>query len=121
MNTTPVSAECVETKCNDELSVQTESSEMKNNSVHVGTKNKTGNVETDTTEQSSQHVEIPSVLHVVMTDSTPTSTENAAVLESTVDKVELVTSKNNAEKAPPAPVPPQDTKKTVSQPYRNVS
>ena len=48
---------------------------------------------------------------MVMTDSTPTSTENAAVLESTVDKVELVTSKNNAEKAPPAPVPPQDTKK----------
>ena len=60
VNTAPDSAECVETKNNNELPVQTESNEINNNSVHVGTKNKTGNVETNTTEQSSRHVETPS-------------------------------------------------------------
>ena len=53
VNNAPASADCVETKNNDELPVQTESSETNNNSVHVGTENKTRNVETSTTEQNS--------------------------------------------------------------------
>ena len=111
VNNAPASAQCVETKNNDELPVQTESSETNNNSVRVGTENKTGNVETNTTEQNSRHVETPKVLHVVTTDSTPSPNENAAVPVSTVDKVVSATPVNKAEKALVAPVPPQDSKK----------
>ena len=74
VNNAPASAECVETKDHDELHVQTKNSEphveTNDKSVHVETESKTRNVETNTAEQNSEHVETPTVLHVVMTDST---------------------------------------------------
>ena len=85
--------------------------ETNDKSVHVETESKTRNVETDMAEQNSQHVETPTVLHVVMTDSTLPSNANAAVHAPTVDKVEPATSENKAEEPPPAPVPPQHAKK----------
>ena len=62
-------------------------------------------------EQNSQHMETPTVLHVVTTDSTLPSNVNAAVHAPTVDKVGSATSENKAEEPPPAPVPPQYAKK----------
>ena len=44
--------------------------ETKVNSVHVGTSGDTQNVETNSVEQSPQHVETPLVLHVAMTGDT---------------------------------------------------
>ena len=119
VNTAPASAECVETKNNDALPVQTDSSEVNNNSVHVGTKNKTGHVETNTTEQNSRHVETPSVLHVVTTDSTLTPNKNAAVPVSTENKVVSATPMNKVENVLDAPVPTPDSNKDYP-PARNV-
>ena len=95
VNNAPASAECVETKDHDKLHVQTKNSEphveTNDKSVHAETESKTQNVETDMAEQNSQHVETPTVLHVVTTDSTLPSNANAVVHAPTVDKVQPAT------------------------------
>ena len=85
--------------------------ETNEKSMHVETDSETRNVETNTAEQNSQHVETPTVLHVAMTDSTSPPDMNAVVHAPTADEVEPATPKEKTKEPLLAPVPPQHEKK----------
>ena len=109
------STEHVETNHSSVLHVQTECDGSHvvttNNIVHVRTETNTRHVETKQSNLETEHVETQSVLHVVTTVNPPEMTENAAVHNLTVNKVESAITQEDPDDTLPVPAPVPDVAK----------